>query len=214
MLKYVAAALVAGTALTPAVAAAQDSPFSGPRVEAIVGYDSLRSGETEGQFDETVDGVGYGIGLGYDFSLGGVVIGAEAELSDSSGEQDLDETIDGVNYVGRFETGRDIYVGARIGVPVTPQTLLYVKGGYTNAAVEAGFESNNDVFEEDTTLDGWRVGGGIEQAIGSNAFAKLEYRYSNYNSLRIDDEVTGGNPLELDVDVDRHQVVAGFGLRF
>jgi outer membrane immunogenic protein len=221
MLKYVAAALVAGTALVPVAASAQDLPFSGPRVEAIVGYDSLRSGEADdgvdtndNEGDETVDGVGYGVGLGYDFNLGGVVIGAEAEISDSSGEQEATETIDGVEYLGRVETGRDLYVGARVGVPVTPNTLVYAKAGYTNAAVEAGFESNNDVFEEDTTLDGWRVGAGVEQAIGSNAYAKVEYRYSNYNSLRIDDELTGGEPFEVDVDLDRHQVMAGFGLRF
>lgn len=214
MLKYVAAALVASSALVPAVAAAQDSPFTGPRVEGIAGYDSLRSGETEGEFDETVDGAGYGVGIGYDVDLGGVVLGAEAELSDSSGEQESTETIDGISYLGRVETGRDLYVGARVGVPVTPRTLLYVKGGYTNAAVEAGFESNNDLFEEDTTLDGWRVGAGVEQALGTSAYAKLEYRYSNYNSLRIDDEVTGGDPFEVDIDVDRHQVMAGVGLRF
>ena len=222
MLKFVAAALVAGTALSPVAAIAQDSPFTGPRIEGIVGYDSLRSGEAdddgvdtnENDGDETVDGVGYGVAVGYDFDLGGVVLGVEGELSESSGEQEATETIDGVEYLGRVETGRDLYVGARIGVAVTPRTLVYAKGGYTNAAVEAGFESNNDLFEEDTTLDGWRVGAGVEQSLGPNAYAKVDYRYSNYNSLRIDDELTGGQPFEVDVDLDRHQVMAGIGFRF
>jgi outer membrane immunogenic protein len=222
MMKYVAATLVAGTALASTPALAQDTPFTGLRVEALGGYDSLRSGEAEDdgvesgddEGDETIDGVGYGVGVGFDFDLGGVVLGVEGELSSSTGEQEASETIDDIQYLGRIKTGRDFYVGARLGFAVTPQTLIYAKGGYTNAAVEVGFESDDEIFQEDTSLDGWRLGGGIEQVFGRNLFAKVEYRYSNYSSLRFDEELTGGEEFNVDVDLDRHQVMAGIGIRF
>jgi hypothetical protein len=48
MFKFVAGALLAGTAFVSTAAAAQERvPFTGPRVEGIVGYDMLRSGEAD-----------------------------------------------------------------------------------------------------------------------------------------------------------------------
>jgi outer membrane immunogenic protein len=66
--------------------------------------------------------------VGYDFDLGSMVVGAEAEYSDSTGKQDFNETID-VPITGRIATGRDLYVGGRIGFPITPATLVYGKLG-------------------------------------------------------------------------------------
>ena len=37
-------------------------------------------------------------------------------------------------------------------------------------------------FELSRNLDGIRVGGGIEQRLGSRAYVKGEYRYSNYEA--------------------------------
>lgn len=36
------------------------------------------------------------------------------------------------------------------------------------------------------TLDGYRVGAGVEEAIGRIAHAKLEYRHSNYGNARLE----------------------------
>ena len=71
--------------------------------------------------------------------------------------------------------------------------------------------------ELDSSLDtdGFRLGAGVEQAIGEQGFVKLEYRYSNYSEAEIDFEdpaINDGN--RVDIDLDRHQVVAGFGVRF
>ena len=161
---------------TPALA--QDA-FVGPRAEAIVGYDAVK---TNSNGFGTPDGVLYGVGLGYDFVAGGAILGVEAELADSSAKR----TITGVT----LEADRDIYVGARAGMPVGDTALLYVKAGYTNARIEAaGFGGSNG--------DGVRLGTGIEYKLGGNLFLKGEYRYSNYQD-----------------DVERHQVVGGLGLRF
>src|SRR5687767_1191794 len=98
MRKVLVAALLAGSFATPALAQEATS-FTGPRVEGIVGYDVLKSGESDddgvdtssNDGDESIEGVGYGVGVGYDFDLGSVVAGVEAEYTDSSGEQESDE---------------------------------------------------------------------------------------------------------------------------
>lgn len=196
MRKSLLAAFLAGTAaLTATPAAAQEaSPFSGIRVEGIVGYDTT---DTDG---DNRDGVVYGAGVGYDFQIGGAVLGIEAEASDST----VDECFNGVDLVGDelcVQAGRDLYVGGRVGAAVSRNVLLYGKAGYTNGRVALDYDDGTTGtaldFEEGENLDGLRVGGGVELAIGSNSYAKAEYRYSNYEQ-----------------GFERHQVVAGFGFRF
>ncbi len=225
MRKYVLAALLAGTLATPAMA--QDaSPFTGFRVEGILGYDTLRSGEqdddgvdtSDNDGDESIDGALFGVGVGYDFDLGGIVAGIEGEFTESSGEQEADETIDGVSFTNGIETGRDLYVGGRIGFRAGPSTLVYGKAGYTNTSIEANIEGGGDRFEFDSNVDGWRLGAGIEQLFGPNMFGKLEYRYSNYNNLDFSDDFDlddfEAEDFNTDIDLDRHQVVAAIGFRF
>ena len=196
MRKYLLAGLLAGAAAISATpASAQEAtPFSGVRVEGIVGYDTT---DVE---DENSSGIAYGAGVGYDFQMGGLVAGIEAEASDST----LDECVSDVDLVGDelcVQAGRDLYVGGRIGAAVSRNVLLYGKAGYTNARVALDYEDGTAAtaldFEEGENLDGVRVGAGLEFALGPNSFAKAEYRYSNYEQ-----------------GFDRHQVVAGFGFRF
>jgi outer membrane immunogenic protein len=192
MRKYIAAALLAGSLATPAFA--QDSaPFSGLRVEGIVGYDTTDVEE------ESADGLLYGVGVGYDVQSGGLVFGVDGEINKSN----LDECVAGTIVTGDelcARAGRDLYAGARIGAAVGSNMLVYARGGYTNARVTTSYDHPTNAaldLTERENLDGIRVGGGLEFAVGSNAFVKTEYRYSNYEQ-----------------GFDRHQVVGGFGLRF
>ena len=79
-------------------ATAQDDPdFTGPRVEALVGYDITRPGSTvdidnADDLDQSVDGVNYGFGAGYDVDMGSVVIGAEGEYMRSEAQTEYDTT--------------------------------------------------------------------------------------------------------------------------
>ncbi|HEV2080382.1 MAG TPA: porin family protein [Allosphingosinicella sp.] len=222
--KLLAALVVSAGATTPALA--QDpGPFTGFRIEGLVGYDKLKSGNqdddgvdtSEDEGDESIDGVAFGVGLGYDFDLGGFVLGVEGEFTESTGKQEIDETID-APFSSRIETGRDIYVGGRIGFRVTPRTLVYGKAGYTNTSIEGRFEGDGDRFEFDSNVDGYRLGLGIEQLFGRNAYGKIEYRYSNYSNLDFSDDFDlddlDGEDFETDVDLDRHQVMLGIGFRF
>jgi outer membrane immunogenic protein len=162
--------------------------------------------------------VAFGVGVGYDFDLGGVVAGVEGEFTESTGEQDTDETVDGVNFTSGFETGRDLYIGGRIGFRAAPSTLVYAKAGYTNTSIEANIEGGGDRFEFDSNIDGYRLGAGIEQLFGPNAYGKIEYRYSKYGNLDFSDDFDlddfDSEDFSTDIDLDRHQVVAGIGFRF
>jgi outer membrane immunogenic protein len=216
MRKFILAALLGSTLGAPAFAQ-EASPFTGLRVEAIGGYDILKSGNqdddgtdtSDDEGDESIEGALYGVGVGFDFDLGGVVAGVEGEFSESSGKQEFDETLD-APFSGRIKTGRDLYVGGRIGVRAAPGTMVYAKGGYTNTKIDARFEdSATNALDFDDKVDGWRLGAGVEQLFGPNAYGKVEYRYSKYGDLEYN-----GTDLEADIDLDRHQVVAAVGFRF
>ena len=58
-----------------------------------------------------------------------------------------------------------------------------------------------------------RAGAGLEYAINPRTFMNVEYRYSNYGKARFE-YADGSNTNNFDVDTDRHQVVAGVGMRF
>ena len=203
MRKYLlSAALLASAAATPAFAQ-EAAPFTGPHIEGLVGYDDVSDGKGD---------LMYGIAGGYDFQLGGVIAGIEGEFADSDVKgtaSDLITTGDSF----RLNTDRDLYVGARVGFTLTPSTLLYAKGGYTNAKFESRFnDGTGTIFNNGVTADGYRLGAGVEQKFnlfGPSGFIKAEYRYSNYKNLDI-----GQDDFDLETDIDRHQAVVGLGVRF
>lgn len=217
MKKILVAALLTGSAVaTPALAQDTNPTFTGPRVEAILGYDHIGAGSDvdneNGRDDQSIDGLLYGVGVGYDVALGGAVLGVEGEITDSTAKSDRYDLTDQFGF-GRVSAGRDLYIGARAGFLANPQTLLYVKGGYTNQKLSVLAGDTNQQTDTAFKLDGWRIGGGVERAIGTNSFAKVEYRYSKYDSAHID-YMDGATSSEFDVDTDRHQVVASVGYRF
>lgn len=219
MKKGIALLLAAGSVAAFAVpAAAQDSSFTGPRVEALVGYDSNRPGSTADidnadDIDQSIDGVTYGIGAGYDFDMGNLVVGVEGEYMRSEAETDYDTTGFAAAGVGNIDAGRDLYVGARVGTKVGPRSLLYVKGGYTNAKYNVLTTDNTTDTETDLNLDGWRVGAGAQFNVSDNLYVKGEYRYSQYQEGEVE-APSGVESDRFDVDVDRHQFVVGVGARF
>jgi outer membrane immunogenic protein len=180
MRKYlVAAAFLSTAAITPAYAQ-EEAPFTGPHIEGIVGYDDVSEGDGD---------LMYGIAGGYDFQLGGVIAGIEGEFSDS----DVNGRASDVIATGdsfRLNTDRDLYVGARLGFAVTPSTMIYAKGGYTNAKFESSFDDGaGTIYNNGVTADGYRLGAGIEQKF--NLFGPSGF-----------------------TDFDRHQAVVGVGVRF
>lgn len=160
---YLAATAAAAFAFaSPALA--QDASSANPapagfRIEAVLGYDRVGIEGIHG------DGFLYGIGAGYDLSLGGPVsVGVDGEISDSTAKK------------FGIESSRDLYAGGRVNVAVGPRANFYVKGGYTNAR----FTLEEDDFS--AKVDGFRIGAGGQYMIAGNTYVGAEYRYSNYES--------------------------------
>jgi outer membrane immunogenic protein len=201
-LAFATAAAAFGVALaTPALA--QNGDFGGGRLEALAGYDNLQDGgdgESEGR-----EGFTYGALLGYDFQRGNIVYGIEGEVTDATTKsRSYNELAAGDRF--SLEAGRDLYVGGRLGYVISPAAMVYAKGGYTNARVESRYQATTGAENElvdKADLDGFRVGAGLEFKITPTAFVKGEYRYSHYG------DVDG-----YDIDLDRHQLMAGLGIRF
>jgi outer membrane immunogenic protein len=134
------------------------------------------------------------------------VFGIEGEITDSTASTRTSNLLT-VNDQFRVEAGRDLYVGGRIGTAISSQALLYAKAGYTNARVESRYTTTSGnvttQIRDDVNLDGFRVGAGLEYNLTPSAYVKGEYRYSHYGKID-----------GYDTDLDRHQLLAGVGIRF
>lgn len=184
---FVLLAPVAGVALCAAVAAtpaeAQDATaFQGPRVEATVGLDQLRFdlADIGGTGRDKASDIGFGFAAGYDKAVSpSLLIGAEAGMNFSN-----------VSYADdALRSRREFDVSGRIGTPVTANTLLYGKVGYSNLQVREIDQLRN--------LDGLLLAAGAEVKMSSAAYLKGEYRYATYG----DGYSTNG-------------ILTGIGLRF
>ena len=188
---------------TPAYAQ-EDSNFGGVKIGAVVGYDSVRTA-LQGDSGST-GGVVYGATAGYDFDLGTAVVGIEGEISASTAK----DTFADINVLGdelAVSVGRDLYVGARAGIPVSKIVLIYAKAGYANARTNLRYDDGaGNVFRYGSNRGGFRIGAGAEVASG-NSFARLEYRYSNYGDNGLAWGIKG-------VSLSRHQVAVTGGFRF
>jgi outer membrane immunogenic protein len=180
------------TVATLALATATPASAEGFRAEIHGGWDHPSVGHSDD------DGIVYGVGLGYDLNIGSkAFIGADLSLDDSS-SRDCDHSVFAANDRLCVNAGRDIAAGVRLGVNLTPKDKIYALGAYTNARIKARYTTAGGVTTHDAdNLDGFRLGAGYERMLGSNTYAKLEYRYSNYEQ-----------------NVDRHQLLVGVGLTF
>lgn len=207
-LVYATAALAAVAASSPSLA----QNFGGPRIEGRIGWDNARlgidsdDGDQQLELDEDASTVSYGGEVGYDLSFGSAIIGAYAGIDFAKAEF-CDELFG--NDQACIEAERNITVGGRAGFTVTPQALLYAKGGYSNGRVRATYDNLGDLvgeIEESQSRKGYHFGVGAELAFGSSAYGKVEYVHTRYKDFELD-EATGGS-------VRRNQLLAGIGFRF
>jgi outer membrane immunogenic protein len=88
------------------------------------------------------------------------------------------------------------------GFLATARSLWYVNGGWTRSdfdVTEPGFTSVSK------SLNGFFVGGGVEQSLSRNASLKLEYRFSDYEDFNF-----GGTTFDNTV----HSVRLGVSWKF
>lgn len=193
-----AAALVIGVA-----APASAEPFNGPFLGVQGGWNQDDLGTPTTDFgtvaiNQKRDSFNAGVFAGYDYKIANsFVLGAEAGI-----QFGVDDEIVSTTNLGTvtIDPKRSIDLTARAGYLVDSKTLIYARGGYTNARVRTTLEDNTGVSTLSGDRDGWLVGGGLERAITDNITARVEYRYSDLS--------------DSDGKFDRHQALVGVAYRF
>ncbi|WIW90301.1 outer membrane beta-barrel protein (plasmid) [Sphingobium sp. V4] len=201
MNKFIIASAVLFAA-TGVSAAASAETFNGPFVGAQIGWNHDEAGTVGtsiGRVNSSNERDAFigGAFVGYDYKITPkIVIGAEAGFSVGA-----DDAVSGgaAGSALVLDPKYSIDVSARAGYLVRENTLVYVRGGYSNVRANVRLTEASDIRGKDNR-DAWMVGGGVEQAITQNISARLEYRYSDLSEGR--------------GSWDRHQVLLGAAYRF
>ncbi len=144
------------------------------------------------------DAASAGLFVGYDYRVAPrIVIGAEAGLSFGIDDRFARDTGSALLAI---DPKRSIDLTARVGYLVTDNTLVYARGGYTNARIGTSIKEEAGVRSATGNRDGWLVGGGVEHAFTDRISTRIEYRYSDLSD--------GHGKL------DRHQALIGIAYRF
>lgn len=171
----------------------------GPRVEALVGYDNMDGDDVGSSFqgDTNPDGVFFGVGLGYDFAVGSVALGIDAELTESTSAVEI--SIPSTTFSSKV--GLDAYVGGRLSFGVSEAANVYIKGGVTNVWVDHTLDTTLPImpgqWPNNSAEAGYRIGVGGQFAVGGKSYVGAEYRMSDYGE-----------------DGNRHQLGLILGTRF
>ena len=186
----------------PAPAAPMEEPplntWSGPYAGVTVGYGF--AGETEDEtFGNSVDTDGFLAGgfVGYNYQVGNIVAGAEADIGYN--------WADGTNAGLTSESGVEGSLRARLGYVISPQILLYATAGGAAKDLEV---SGGGVSDSNTML-GWTAGVGADIMITEQVFGRVEYRYTDFGS---DTFTTALGDSEVS-DKD-NRINFGLGLKF
>lgn len=183
--------------------------FAVPAVANAQAYVQVEAGVDVAQVEgESEAGINYGVSAGYDYQIpGGMFVGLQGSYNDSDAKRCISDVFE-ADDKACVEGGRDVSAVVRVGTAIGERSKLYVLGGYTNARVDVTYDGPTVGEYEDALgvnlgagghadLDGLRLGAGYELALSDKYFAKVEYRYSNYEQ-----------------DFSRHQGVVALGVKF
>lgn len=211
MRKSILITALALTAFGASAAAAQDSAepqdtgkkrFTGPRIEATIGFDQTRKEEV----GMNVRGARIGGAVGYDFAIGKtLILGVEAGIGWGVGaehERMGHSLPNGQMFEFELSAGHDIDASVRLGARIGKGTLVYGKAGWADAAYRYILYSPTPGTGHGNTDNGVRLGAGVEQMLGKRIYAKAEYRYTRYEEPG---DARG---------TSRHQLLTGLGVRF
>jgi outer membrane immunogenic protein len=136
---------------------------------------------------------GYNLGgqIGYNYQTGSLVVGVEAETSFFPGSETVSRgplryiaspTLS-YTFSNTIDSKNTSSIKAKAGI-TTGSTLLYAEGGWawTKAKFATTVTSNANYLkagELTKTMDGYIIGGGIEQRLGNNLSARLSYDYAD-----------------------------------
>ena len=169
--------------------------WSGVYIGAAVGYSTASTdrdvfGYSDGE-GVTNDGFQGVISVGYDRMIhSNVVLGVFADYA--FGDLERTESIFGGFAQVKSDISNNWAIGARLGYVRSSSTMWYLNAGYA----QADYDWSINGYDESKTLDGYFVGGGVEQQLRDNLFLKAEYRYTDFGK-----EDIFGDFVQNDTDV-------------
>jgi hypothetical protein len=165
--------------------------FGGLYAGAQIGHGTLQSDNTGLRPDDgaptftlsaTRAGQGFTGGgyAGYGIQSNGFYIGGEAELELSSVDWNVERSPVGRIYSAEKKATAGLAV--RFGYVLNDNVLLYARAGFVRSDFDFDYTFRSAAVSQSSTLDGVRVGGGIEFAIGEKMNVRLDYTQTNYDS--------------------------------
>lgn len=182
------AGILAAAVSQPALADDITTSFRGIRVEGDVGVDRFRS---EGISRRKL---GYGGTIGLDGMIGSrVVVGAEGSYwRPDSGSENCIRGVNGGAVCSK--SFKEYGTAVRVGYMVTPQILVFGKGGYVNDDSRTRFTPTTNLLYVNGVIvgperpyyrrfstGGYQAGGGVEYDVTSMVYANLQFIYSRYD---------------------------------
>lgn len=210
-IRFVRTVALASVALVATHASAE--VFNGPYVGGQLGWqqDKLQWRYNDGANPASTDtsktsGFTYGGFLGYNFNINGNgLVGLEAGLNGTSGNFKDEWTNRTLNIGTRFD------ITARAGALLSKETLVYLRGGYTNQKYT--LRSGGSNANTSTSRGGWTLGVGLEQALAQNVSARVEYDYAKYSRYDFAKDL-GVGFNEFTVRPEAHTVRVGVAYNF
>ncbi|AOH84501.1 hypothetical protein AWL63_11510 [Sphingomonas panacis] len=158
------------------------STFRGFRVEGNAGGDRFQS---QGRHH---DKFGYGATVGFDGVIGDkIVVGPEASYWRANNWNE-NCSLGGGNSRICEKSFEEYGAAVRAGYLVTPNFLVYGKGGYVNNQQRKRIDAPNgqNIVYDRYSTDGYQVGGGVEYSLGKDVmkmplFVGAQYVFSQYN---------------------------------
>jgi outer membrane immunogenic protein len=162
-----------------------------------------------------IDGFVGGIHAGHNWQSDSFVFGIEgdAEFADIDGDTDVFLFNDDPEPIGSLEEQIDWLASLRLRAGFAwDRTLIYATGGLAVGGAELTFVDNElgTLVDEDKTLWGYTIGGGLEFALSDALSARVEYRWTDLGDIDGDD----GEGSSAEADVQFHAVRAGISWHF
>lgn len=149
--------------------------------------------------DSKAQDVNFGGQIGYNYqTAGGLVMGLEADVSALSGKESSVRgpmaypAAPALTYTvaSTFDPKVSYGLKAKLGF-ASGNTLFYATGGWswTNTDIGVDITSSGNYHKAATishTFDGYQIGGGVEQRLGSNLSVRLDYAYTDQGDVTFD----------------------------
>lgn len=183
----------------------------------------------------TPDGFTGGLQAGYNWQVGNIVFGGEADFVafDLSKSTSAEGTFpfaflgDAYELTESMSTDWLATIRGRLGATIAPHLLLYVTGGiafadiafsstYSDNAVDATFPGGSGSGRKSGVRTGWALGGGGEWQLDDRWSIKAEYLYVDFGSETVAVPVsnTADFTQTIKVDADLNAHIARVGLNY